>query len=317
MHKYFKIFVMSFFTLFIGACCVATVTAQSMGKAQSMKVDNLSDEQVLMMMQRAKSMGYSDQNIVQYAKSEGLSSLEITKLSGRINKIRNEENKRKRTFLNRQEEKKKELQADETKQSAVQKNQKIELDAFPSTQNFGYHVFNKKNRALSFETTLNFPPPIGYVLGAGDQIVIDVFGASEWNYTESIETNGQIFLRNVGPIYLNGLTLKEAQEKIKARLADVYKELLGANPSTFLQVSIGKIRNISINIVGEVNVPGTYTINALSTVFNALYAAGGPTFMGTLRDIKVYRQSKQIATVDIYDFLIKRQYKRQCTPTTQ
>ena len=98
--------------------------------------------------------------------------------------------------------------------------------------------------------------------------------------------------------------LKEAQKKIKARLADVYKELLGANPSTFLQVSIGKIRNISINIVGEVNVPGTYTINALSTVFNALYAAGGPTFMGTLRDIKVYRQSKQIATVDIYDFLL-------------
>ncbi len=130
----------------------------------------------------------------------------------------------------------------------------------------------------------------------GDQIVIDVFGASEWNYTESIETNGQIFLSNVGPIYLNGLTLKEAQTKIKTRLAGVYVELSGAAPSTFLQVSIGKIRNISINIVGEVNVPGTYTINALSTVFNALYAAGGPTFMGTLRDIKVYRQSKQIVT---------------------
>jgi protein involved in polysaccharide export with SLBB domain len=304
MHNYFKIFVIFFFTLFIGAFSVATVTAQSIGKAQSMKVDNLSDEQVLMMMQRAKSMGYSDQNIVQYAKSEGLSSLEITKLSGRINKIRNEENKQKRTFSNRQEEKKKELLADETKQSAVQKNQKIELDVLPSIQNFGYHVFNKKNRALSFETTLNFPPPIGYVVGAGDQIVIDVFGASEWNYTESIETNGQIFLSNVGPIYLNGLTLKEAQKKIKVRLADVYKGLLGAHPSTFLQVSIGKIRNISINIVGEVNVPGTYTINALSTVFNALYAAGGPTFMGTLRDIKVYRQSKQIATVDIYDFLL-------------
>ena len=125
MHKYFKIFVLSFFTLFIGACSVATVTAQSMGKAQSMKVDNLSDEQVLMMMQRAKSMGYSDQNIFQYAKSEGLSSLEITKLSGRINKIRSEENKRKRTFSNKQEEKKKELLADETKQSAIQKNQKI------------------------------------------------------------------------------------------------------------------------------------------------------------------------------------------------
>ncbi len=107
-----------------GPVSVATVTAQSMGKAQSMKVDNLSDEQVLMMMQRAKSMGYSDQNIVQYAKSEGLSSLEITKLSGRINKIRNEENKRKRTFSNRQEEKKKELLADETKQSASTKKSK-------------------------------------------------------------------------------------------------------------------------------------------------------------------------------------------------
>ena len=92
---------------------------------------------------------------------------------------------------------------------------------------------------------------------------------------------------------MNGLTLKEAQKKIKNRLSSVYVELAGSSPSTFLQVSIGMVRNISVNIVGEVNVPGTYTINALSTVFNALYAAGGPTLMGTLRDIKVYRKRYQ------------------------
>ena len=107
----------------------------------------------------------------------------------------------------------------------------------------------------------------------------------EWNYTESIQPNGKLFLSNVGPIYLNGLTLKEAHKKIKNRLSGVYVELAGATPSTFLQVSIGMVRNISVNIVGEVNVPGTYTINALSTVFNALYAAGGPTLMGNSLEI--------------------------------
>ena len=306
MHKYSRISIILFFALFIGTSSLETVTAQSMGKAQSVKVDNLSDDQIRMMMQRAKGMGYSDQNIVQYARSEGLSAMEISKLSRRINKIRAADNKRKSSLSDFQEEKKKEVLTDYLTQLAFEEQKKeIELEDLPINQNFGYSVFNDDSRELSFETNLNFPPPPDYVLGVGDEIVIDIFGASEWNYTESIQPNGQLFLSNVGPIYLNGLTLKEAQTKIKNRLAGVYVELSGAAPSTFLQVSIGMIRNISINIVGEVNVPGTYTINALSTVFNALYAAGGPTLMGTLRDIKVYRQSEQIATVDIYDFLLK------------
>ena len=306
MRKYFRIFLILFLNLFIGTCSLETVSGQSMIRKQSVKVDDLSDDQIRMMMQRAKSMGYSDQNIIQYARSQGLSAMEISKLSRRINKIRLGDNKRKSSISDFQEEKKKEILTDYLTQLAFEEEQKeIELEDLPINQNFGYSVFNDETRKLSFETNLNFPPPPDYVLGAGDEIVIDIFGASEWNYTESIQPNGKLFLSNVGPIYLNGLTLKEAQTKIKNRLSSVYVELSGATPSTFLQVSIGMVRNISVNIVGEVNVPGTYTINALSTVFNALYAAGGPTLMGTLRDIKVYRQSEQIASVDIYAFLLK------------
>ena len=257
MHKYSRISVILFFALFIGTCSLETVTAQSMGKAQSVKVDNLSDDQIRMMMQRAKGMGYSDQNIVQYARSEGLSAMEISKLSRRINKIRAADNKRKSSLSDFQEEKKKEVLTDYLTQLAFEEEKKeIELEDLPINQNFGYSVFNDDSRELSFETNLNFPPPPDYVLGVGDEIVIDIFGASEWNYTESIQPNGQLFLSNVGPIYLNGLTLKEAQTKIKNRLAGVYVELSGAAPSTFLQVSIGMIRNISINIVGEVTYRG-------------------------------------------------------------
>ena len=306
MHKYFRIFLILFLNLFIGICSPETVRAQSMKREQSVKVDDLSDDQIRLMMQRAKSMGYSDQNIIQYARSQGLSAIEMSKLSRRINKIRSGDNKRKSSISDFQEEKKREILTDYLTQLAFEEEQKeIELEDLPINQNFGYSVFNDETRKLSFETNLNFPPPPNYVLGIGDEIVIDIFGASEWNYTESIQPNGKLFLSNVGPIYLNGLTLKEAQTKIKNRLSSVYVELSGTTPSTFLQVSIGMVRNISVNIVGEVNVPGTYTINALTTVFNALYAAGGPTLMGTLRDIKVFRQSEQIATVDIYEFLLK------------
>ena len=306
MHKYFRVFLILFINFFIETCNRETVNAQGMKRVQSVKVDDLSDDQIRIMMQRAKSMGYSDQNIIQYARSEGFSAMEISKLSRRINKIRAGDNERKSSISDFQEEKKKEILTDYLTQLAFEEEQKeIELEDLPINQNFGYSVFNDETRKLSFETNLNFPPPSDYVLGIGDEIVIDIFGASEWNYTESIQPNGKLFLSNVGPIYLNGLTLKEAQKKIKNRLSGVYVELAGATPSTFLQVSIGMVRNISVNIVGEVNVPGTYTINALSTVFNALYAAGGPTLMGTLRDIKVYRQSEQIATVDIYAFLLE------------
>ena len=306
MHKCFRFFLFLFLHFFIGICIIETVSSQSIKREQSVKVDDLSDDQIRLMMQRAKSMGYSDQNIIQYARSQGLSAIEMSKLSRRINKIRSGDNKRKSSISDFQEEKKREILTDYLTQLAFEEEQKeIELEDLPINQNFGYSVFNDETRKLSFETNLNFPPPPNYVLGIGDEIVIDIFGASEWNYTESIQPNGKLFLSNVGPIYLNGLTLKEAQTKIKNRLSSVYIELSGTTPSTFLQVSIGMVRNISVNIVGEVNVPGTYTINALTTVFNALYAAGGPTLMGTLRDIKVFRQSEQIATVDIYEFLLK------------
>ena len=305
MPNYLKINFIVVFLLLMVFAGGEQLMAQNFGNTKSVKVDELSDDQIRMMMQRAKSMGYSDQNIIQYAKSEGLSTVEISKLTRRISKIRIEDNKGKETSTKNDEARKKQALTEYLTALALEgEKESLELENLPINQNFGYSVFNNETRELSFETNLDFPPPPDYILGVGDEIVIDIFGASEWNYTELIQPNGQLFLSNVGPMYLNGLTLAEAEKRIKTRLTSVYPELTGAKATTFLQVSVGIVRNISVNIVGEVNVPGTYTVNALSTVFNGLYAAGGPTLMGTLRDIKVYRNGKEVTVVDIYQFLV-------------
>ena len=153
MRKYFRIFLILFLNLFIGTCSLETVSSQSMIREQSVKVDDLSDDQIRMMMQRAKSMGYSDQNIIQYARSQGLSAMEISKLSRRINKIRLGDNKRKSSISDFQEEKKKEILTDYLTQLAFEEEQKeIELEDLPINQNFGYSVFNNETRKLSFET---------------------------------------------------------------------------------------------------------------------------------------------------------------------
>ena len=146
-------------------------------------------------------------------------------------------------------------------------------------------------------------------MGPSDELIIDVWGASQQTYQQKISPEGSIVISNVGPIYLTVMTIKEATCKIKNELSNIYAGLRGASPNTFLKVSIGNVRSIKINIVGEVYMPGTYTLPSLATVFNALYAAGGPSLNGTLRNVRVVRNGKTIAEVDFYDFMLKGEQK--------
>src|SRR5690606_8837959 len=150
---------------------------------------------------------------------------------------------------------------------------------------------------------LNLATPQSYVLGPGDMLYVDIYGQSERYYEANITPEGTLILENIGPINVSGLTIEEATQVIKNRLSRFFTGLTGSSPNTFLQISLGNIRTIQVHLVGELRLPGTFTLSAFSTVFNALYAAGGPNENGTMRNVRLIRNNREIANIDIYNFL--------------
>ena len=169
---------------------------------------------------------------------------------------------------------------------------------------FGRDIFKTSN--LTFEPSMNIATPVNYRLGPGDQLVIEVWGASESNITQKVTPDGYITIPDVGPINVNGLTVQAASNKIRGELSKIYAGMASTNVnlSTNVKVSLGQIRTIQVNIMGEVARPGTYALSSFSTVFHALYKAGGISRLGSLRNIKVVRGGRTVATVDVYDYII-------------
>lgn len=169
---------------------------------------------------------------------------------------------------------------------------------------FGRDIF--RNAALTFEPSMNIATPVNYRLGPGDQLQIEVWGASEANITQKVTPDGYISIPDVGPINVNGLTVQAATDRIKGKLSQIYAGMASPNVnlSTNVKVSLGQIRTIQVNIMGEVARPGTYALSSFSTVFHALYKAGGISRLGSLRNIKVVRGGRTVATVDVYDYII-------------
>lgn len=170
-----------------------------------------------------------------------------------------------------------------------------------SVKVYGMDVFHSRN--LSFEPNENAATPEDYKLGPGDEIVIDIWGANEAHIRNTISPEGRISISQVGPIYLSGLTVKDAETKIRRQLAQKYAGVEGDNPTSDISVSLGQIRTIQVNVMGEVSTPGTYRLSSFSTVFTALYRAGGVSPIGSLRDIRVLRYGKEVGSVDVYDYL--------------
>ena len=160
---------------------------------------------------------------------------------------------------------------------------------------FGRDIFNQ--RALSFSPNLNVPTPTDYVLGPGDQIVIDIYGDSQKTIVNTISPEGTVTLSGVGPVTVSGLTVASAQEKIRSRLGRHYS---GSN----LRLTLGNTRSIMVNVMGEVKTPGTYHLSPFATAFHALYTAGGIGRLGTLRNIKVFRQGRLVSVIDIYEYIL-------------
>ena len=175
----------------------------------------------------------------------------------------------------------------------------LELAAADSLTNtrpiFGHDIFNR--RLLSFDPGQNIAAPQSYLLGPGDMVTIDIYGASQRTITETIARDGSITIPDYGPIALGGLTVSQAKAALKEQLGSRYV-------SSEIRLTVDGNRTIAVNVVGEVRVPGTYVISSFASVFYALHMAGGITDLGTLRDVRVYRKNKLVSSVDLYDYIL-------------
>lgn len=160
---------------------------------------------------------------------------------------------------------------------------------------FGRDIFNKED--LTFEPVMNIATPQNYVVGPGDEVKVDIYGASQKSSTYTVSPDGDIVIDGYGPVNLAGLTVKQANARLRSTVGSRFS-------SSSIKLSLGQTRTIMVNVMGEVQNPGTYSLSAFASVFHALYMAGGVSGIGTLRNIKVFRNGKEVSTVDVYDYIL-------------
>ncbi len=182
--------------------------------------------------------------------------------------------------------------------SVVMPNQEKAEDVAKENQVYGRNIFNTRN--LTFEPSVNIATPLNYRLGPGDEVIIDIWGASQNTLREQISPDGTINIAGIGPLYLSGMTIDESQQYLTRELSRIYSD-----ENNQIRVTLGNTRTIQINVMGEVVQPGTYSLSSFSTMFHALYRAGGVNDIGSLREVQLVRNGKKVATIDVYDFIMK------------
>ncbi|WP_159442332.1 SLBB domain-containing protein [Chitinophaga niabensis] len=270
----------------------------SLQKAQQMKVDDLSDEQVRQIVAEMKRNKVSLDQIDSYAQQKGIPADQVLKLKDRIRALNLEKEFTTGTPTN--------AKLEETERTVDNENiisardvQPMSLEEKRRMKIFGAELFSNKN--LTFEPNLRMATPPNYRLAAGDELVIDVYGYSEVQHKLKVSPEGYVRIPYLGPVYVNGLTMEEATTRITKQLGTIYGGIKSGN--TFVQISLGTIRSIKVLLIGEIDRPGSYTLPSLATVANALYVSGGPNENGSFRDIQVIRNGAPIARFDLYDFL--------------
>ncbi len=299
---------------------ILTQTVFSQTNLSQYKVDDLTDTQVRQIIQKAESIGYTESSqIAQMAVAQGMSETEAQKLVVRIDKIRKDgEGKTsgngginssgysnngfsRRSYNN---------YADSTDTTRNRRNNlndptlRAQRDIFGNLMPkiFGEDLFKSNNR-LTFEPNLRMATPKSYVIGPDDELLIDITGDNEANYQLKVNPEGTIRLQYVGIVAVGGLTIEQASSKIRSAMSRTYPGLRSGR--TNVAINLGNIRSIKVSIIGEAVKPGSYTLSSLSTVFNALYASGGPNKNGSFRTIQLIRNNRVVSTIDVYDFLLK------------
>lgn len=275
----------------------------------NIRVDELSDDQVRSFLRQAEASGMSEAQFDQMSQARGMRPEEIKKLRDRAAKLKKDD----KSQSSQSDPNKVQLKQDNDNGSdqkskldsaAVKKDPETEAEkAFNELRSkiFGADLF--KNSKLTFEPNLNIATPKNYVIGPGDELMIDIYGDSEASYNLKVSTEGNINVEYIGIVQVAGLTIEAATSRIRLQMTKVYAGL--SSGSTKLNIAIGNIRSIKVILTGEIVKPGTYTIPSLANVFNALYSSGGPTDKGSFRNIELIRGGKKIGTLDIYDFLMK------------
>ena len=280
------------------------IFAQSVSDIASIKVDNLSDAQVERMIKQAEATGMNEQQLIAMARERGMPAGEVSKLQARINAIRSGRMGSGNNTPNAQNQGRQVEGMEMNDIFEDSRNQDPYRDLTPKQKKiFGYTLFH--NRELNFNPSLNIPTPQNYTIGGGDQLLVDIYGASQQSYDLKVSPEGRVLIPEVGPIQVGGSTIASATARIKSALIQPYSGLAGANPNTFMELRLGNIRTVSIAMAGELNKPGNYTLPAFASPFNALFAAGGPNENGSFRHIQVFRDSKLLLEIDVYEFLIK------------
>lgn len=274
-----------------------------MGSTTAMAQTGMTDEQVIQYVQEGLAQGKSQEQLMTELAAKGVTEEQALRLkqmyedgsisldSGTTNKVEDTS----RTRSESTESKTTETAGNNVKEIA---NAQKAVKELMSEQVFGRNIFT--NEKLSFEPNTNMATPENYRLGPGDEIIVDIWGASENIIKKEISPDGSINIPGLGVIYLNGMNIADAKEFLRGELGKIYSD-----EANKIQVTLGKTRSIRINVMGEVMVPGTYTLSGFATVFHALYSAGGVTDLGSLRNIKVARNGKTVAEVDVYEYIMQ------------
>jgi len=275
------------------------VNAQTIdvSKYKNTDVSSLSDEQIKKIATEMSKRGYTIDQVEVLAKAQGASDKQINDLKKRL------ANSKFSTTTTSDFSSKVDMGLNSFNDYESDELSMSEKAAIHTTKQdtlvFGYSLFN--NSKLTFEPNLNIPTPDGYILGAGDVIIIDVWGQSQMSYELTVSVNGNIDIPLAGPVYVAGITISDARNRILAKLKNIYGDL---GNTTTASIHTGTLRTISVNVMGEVFAPGTYTVSGAASLFNVLYLSGGPTYNGSFRNIQLIRNGKVVATLDVYDFLL-------------
>ena len=262
-----------------------------LGLVSSLCAQTMTDEQVKSFVIEAQSKGISRQEIAKDLLSRGVSMDQVNRI--------------KREMQSQGVQKKEDVVVDELRMRTTSEDMlesKSEDESNSKIEIFGHSIF--RNRSVAFEASYNLPTPSDYKLGPGDQVAIDVWGASQSSLLKTISPDGNISVENLGPIYLSGLTVNQANNLLKQKFETIYSGLNDENPISNIRLSLAQNRAIQVHVMGEVVNPGTYTMSSFATIFNALYLSGGVNDKGTLRMVKVYRKDRPVAKYDVYDFIL-------------
>lgn len=270
-------------------------------------VDAISDKDILYYYNRLQEAGIPFEQAAQAALAKGMPAAEVSKLRQRIDILVNGGGSNA-PILGNSKTGNNGVLKDTSLYDVNATARKTDNTLVPfaeelvDTRVFGSEFF--RSSSLSFEPNLRIATPSNYVLGPDDELNVDVFGYSEENYKLKINPEGNVYIPNAGPVFVSGLTVEDASNRIRNKLAStIYKAI--SSGATRVQVSLGNIRSIRVTIIGQSKKPGSYTISSLSTAFNALYLCGGPNFKGSFRNIELIRNNKVLRVIDLYNFLLR------------